>query len=362
MSPAQQRIANIDAELLLAFVMSLLLHAALFVVLTRRPSLPASLPIFDVDLVVQPRPAPPALPVSRQIVTPPDAGRGKQPAAEPPFTSDVASAAEVEQIRRGDGLDAGPRPGSGPSAGGRAASAPAAPPARPSSAERPAPPAAAPRKAAGGRPAEPETGLIAKQLDLSPDYKLLSRLGTEGKHASPPSAAAARGSAPEPEPFSRTPGSGARIIGFNGMSDHLPGIRDGDITLLNAKADKFGVFVRRVAPQVFNLLKQQGWETLQARDIQSIRDFTTVRACLSPQGKLLTVELLAGSASTRFDNMVQQSVRNGARDPHPPAAARAADGNFYFIFMAKSWVRAYSDPRGGGFGEQRWLLLKTGLE
>lgn len=352
-----------DNQLLLGFLLSLLLHAALVALLLSRGALPEKMRVFDVDLIVEPpqplrRDAPPpAFPATRQIVTPPEAGRNQAPKdKDTRFLSDVDSAAPVEQIRRGDDPQAGPLPGSG--AGSPRTSA------RRDAAAREA--AAAPRPAGGRQraasPSKAQETAIAKPLDLTPDYTELSRLGAAARAARPQAANGGTLNLAEPEPFSRAPGAGARIIGFNGMSDHLPGVRDGDITMLNAKADKFAVFVRRVATQVFNQLKQQGWGSLQARDIQLIRDYATVRACLSPQGKLLTVELLGGSASPRFDDILQRSVRDGARDPHPPAAARADDGNFYFIFMAKSWVRAYSDPRSGGFGEQRWLLLKTGLE
>ena len=372
MSLASEKIVNTDKQLLVAFVLSAALHAVLFALLVaKRPSAPAPR-VFDVDFIppapsraVAPAPQPVEQPSTRQIITPPEAGREQKP-KDSRFLSDVDAGAETEQIRRGDSYEAGPVKGLG---NGRASQKTEAQPVAP---PRPQPqPAPKAQKAGQPKPAEQAPAAVrdaaeaqsaarsAKQLDLTPDFRMLSKLGSQA--AKKPSPAA--GNAPtDPEPFSRTPGSGARIIGFNGTSDYLPDIPDGDITLLNAKADKYAVFVRRVATQVFNQLRQSGWDTLQARDIQGIRGYAVVRAVLSPQGRLLSVELISSCDSARFDEALRQSVKTGARDPNPPADAIASDGNFRFIFMAKSWVRAHSDPRSGMLGEQRWLLLKSGLE
>lgn len=164
------------------------------------------------------------------------------------------------------------------------------------------------------------------------------------------------------EAFSRPSGSGAAFIGTPGSTDYLPNLPDGDITLLNTKANKFAVFVRRVATQVFSELRRAGWETLSGADIASMGGYSTVRAVLSREGKLLTAQLESSSGSFRFDDVVTAAAKKGARDPNPPPDALAADGNFHFIFKAKSWVRGAGDRRQGSYLERRWLLLATGLE
>lgn len=163
--------------------------------------------------------------------------------------------------------------------------------------------------------------------------------------------------------FSRPAGSGAAFLGGGGgTSDHLPNLPDGDITLLNAKANIYASFVRRVAIQVFNQLRAEGWESLSAREIREISDFTTVRATMSPAGRLISAEILERSGSSRFDDVVKTSATKGSADPNPPAGAKASDGMIHFIFKARSWTQLAVNRRSGAPFEQRWILLATGLE
>jgi TonB family protein len=131
---------------------------------------------------------------------------------------------------------------------------------------------------------------------------------------------------------------------------------------LNAKASVHAVFVRRVAIQVFSNLRASGWEQLRASDVQAMTEETTVRAVLSPTGRLLRASLERSSGSPRFDEVLEAAVRRGARDPNPPKAAALKDGNIHFVFKARSWVMTGSDPRTGALRERRWLVLGTGLE
>jgi TonB family protein len=162
--------------------------------------------------------------------------------------------------------------------------------------------------------------------------------------------------------FSRPVGSGAAFLGTGGVRDFLPGLPDGDITLLNAKASQYASFVRRVATQVFGLMRQTGWDQLRAPDIRQIGGFSTVRAVLSPSGQLLRVEVLEESGSTRFDLVLSEAAKRGAKDPNPPPGAAASDGNIRMIFKSRSWVDIGSGGRSGGLVERRWLFLATGLE
>jgi len=163
------------------------------------------------------------------------------------------------------------------------------------------------------------------------------------------------------EPFSRPSGSGAQFIGLGGSSDFLPNLPDGDITLLNAKADKFAVFVRRVATQVFAAMRANGLELLSIPDLQSAREMNTVRAVLSPSGDLIKVTIESESGSSRFDEVLLGAVKKGAKDKNPPKDAAGPDGNYYFVFKSQSWARNEVSKTGAHF-RRMWLLLATGLE
>jgi TonB family protein len=251
-----------------------------------------------------------------------------------------------EEIKRGDAPDAAPVIGKGVIA--------------------PPSPESAPQKALEPRhvvraPTSPSRPPPLKHLALDPQT-VLRDFSSKESHTEPPSNDPLAAPESEYRAFSRPRGSGAAIVGLRGNNDYLPNLPDGDLTLLNTKANRFAVFVRRVATQVFGQLRRSGWEHLQPGDINRINDHTTVLATLSASGKLLKAELLAPSGSARFDEVVLDAVKKGAQDPHPPPGAESSDGTIKFIFKSKSWVRLSADPRGPGFGERRWILLGTGLE
>ena len=143
-----------------------------------------------------------------------------------------------------------------------------------------------------------------------------------------------------------------------GSPDYLPNIPDGDITLLNTKADKFAVFVRRVALQVFAGIRKRNWQQLSMKEISKLNDFVIIKAHMSPQGEILTASIIESSGSWTFDMLVLAAIEQNGGDKNPPAAAiSAVDGNIQFIFKARTW----SVIRGAMFQEQRWILLGTGL-
>lgn len=203
---------------------------------------------------------------------------------------------------------------------------------------------------------EPKKELSLSDLKLDQKTLIKDFVGNSSN-----SKTASEGRASRTQAFSRPLGSGALFHGNLGSSDFLPNLPDGDITLLNAKASKFAVFVRRVAIQVFSQMRTQGWDLLSASDISRITGNAQVTAILSPKGELLSVKLDDSSSSLRFDEVLEKAVKKGAKDPNPPEAAKASDGNYHFIFQARSWVQMSSHPRGG-MAEQRWLLLSTGLD
>ena len=157
-------------------------------------------------------------------------------------------------------------------------------------------------------------------------------------------------------PFEKQSAKGL-FAGPIGSPDYLPNIPDGDITLLNSKADQFAVFVRRVALQVFGAIKRKNWQELSTSELRRLNNFSTIHAKMNKEGQLVSIKLMDSSGSILFDNLVKDSVQFSARDQNPPAEAAAEDGNIHFIFKSRSWVR----PTGERGLEQRWILLGTGL-
>ena len=147
------------------------------------------------------------------------------------------------------------------------------------------------------------------------------------------------------------------VSGRIGSPDYLPTIQDGEINLLNAKADRYAVFVRRVALQVFGILRRMSWSSLTGHQISKLQQFSEVRAIISPDGKLLKVEFGGSSGVAEFDSLLNEAVKLGAWDKNPPKGAQMPDGNIHFVFRARSWSRLSPS----GIGEQRWLLLSSGL-
>lgn len=147
-----------------------------------------------------------------------------------------------------------------------------------------------------------------------------------------------------------------------GTNDYLPGVQDGEMTMLNAKANQYAVFVRRVAQQVFGHITRGNFTSLPINSLTEIQSPVRFRAILSPSGSLIKIEPVFSSHVQPFDKLIESGVKAGASDPNPPKAAAAKDGNFYFLFQAeaKGWVEP--NPRTGLMRERRWLMLSTGLE
>jgi hypothetical protein len=333
-----------------AFVISLLLHLVVFSLLVFAPTKAPEPTILNVELVPQSffSPAPKQIVSDSQVTLP-------QP--PPPNTTQLASRdsfVEREQVQRGDG---GGVPGQQEKMSQQSAP----------QAERVANQKRAAAAAKQDRRAEPKAvehtqgplrDLVLNPAEVVKDVLNPEREPLEERTQQEPR----RSSTAAYRAFSRPQGSGAAFIGRGGVADLLPNLPDGDITMLNAKADQYAVFVRRVASQVFGQLRTSGWQSLTANDIRSLQEFTEVRAQLSPQGELMRVTLTSSSGSVRFDEVVKLSAQKGARDPNPPAGAAASDGTIKFIFRAKSWVQYGGNPRNGAPVERRWLLLATGLE
>lgn len=283
-----------------------------------------------------------------QIVSPTESVTEKE--VETNFKSDKNSVAEKEQIKRGEGADKAPNIGQKIKA----------PPVQKPINKTKQVEVTSTGETTQAEIAERRMDLSTKQLDLKLDTKTLSRNFTENTNTK--SGNTSSSTRAQYRPFSRPYGSGAQFLGLSGTTDYLPNLPDGDITMLNAKADQYAVFVRRVATQVFSQLRTVGWESMRAEDILNISGYSTVRAVLSPSGELLSVILISESGSRRFDSVLVDATKRGATDPHPPKGAESSDGKIRFIFQSKSWVQGGSNPRTGAPIERRWLLLSTGLE
>jgi TonB family protein len=347
---------------------SLALHAilAFLLITTKAPHPPTTTTI---EVTIEPAVT---LQKRQQIVSQSEAPQ-QAPLEDTTRLSDTDSRAETEQIRRGDGggipgqqSNTAPSMPQPPEA--KTATSKAKPPAHqepkrqldPRQQDKPAATEQTKKNSAGKR------DLHLKDLKLD-DSTLALKFGTTPRNqaaaASPDSAASApMKSLSEYQAFSRPPGSGAAFFGSAGISDHLPNLPDGDITLLNAKANIYASFVRRVAIQVFTQLRSQGWERLSAQQLRQLSGFATVVAVLNPTGKFIRAEIIESSGSDAFDGVLHTSATKGASDPNPPPGAQAKDGNIHFIFKARSWSQIGVNRRSGAPVEQRWLLLATGLE
>lgn len=344
----------------LGLIGSLAIHVVLLFLLLKNQA-PHPPPVSTIDVTVEPASAIANRP---QIVSP-----SEQPEAPPLDTtnrlSDKDSRAEVEQVRRGDG---GGIPGAKASDAQPSKAQPANAKTRETrEVKEPQPKEMSDQKErAEQEPKEKRPQRELKLNDLKLDDETIAlKFGNKPKNptSSPQSAnAEPQKSLSDYQAFSRPPGSGAAFFGSAGISDHLPNLPDGDITLLNAKANIYASFVRRVAIQVFTQLRSQGWESLSAAQIRQLSGFATVEAVLSPDGKFMRAKLVESSGSESFDIVLHTSASRGSGDPNPPPGAQAKDGLIHFIFKARSWSQVGMNRRTGAPVEQRWLLLATGLE
>jgi hypothetical protein len=286
------------------------------------------------------------LPLPEQIVSPPDAA----PNVAPPdtrFKSDRDVTVEKQQVKKGQ-----PKPGE--SAPGESAAAEAAkPPPKPQAPKPPQPkpqqkPAAKP--AAPGRQKPPQVAAL-KNLDLLPNALKLAQEG----YGQPAEVV------PQEERVERrlTRGGADGLFiptGPTGTLDYLPDIREGDITLLNTKADMFAPFVRRVAVRVFQNMLITLKKDLSNASLSTLEN-VEAEAVMSPAGEMLGYSVTKRSTrvALSLDRRLQQACTVGFFDRNPPPGARAQDGNIHFVFVAT--FEAQPTPRGLAYA----VMLGTGL-
>lgn len=356
MASFKSRTINRKDPLRIGIPFSLLIHAVLLAfILTSNAPHPPQASVIEITLV-------PSAAAKKEIVSPP-VQKSEKPPENTNRLSDVDSQAVREQVKRGND---GGVPGAPAKSQPEQPQQPKkeAPPHPQQPSQQPAKPPQKPKAEKSDtepdpHPSKAEHHITNLKLD---DATLAMKFGASRPESASPKSSASKFNPAEYQAFSRPPGSGAAFLGSAGISDHLPNLPDGDITMLNAKANIYASFVRRVAVQVFTQLRSQGWEKLSRQQIQQLQDFTTIEAVLSKKGDLLGVRVMSGSGSSSFDGVVKASVSAGAGDPNPPPGAEASDGLIHFIFKARSWSQIAPNHRTGIPAEQRWLLLATGLE
>lgn len=280
----------------------------------------------------QPPPPPPEkkIPLPEQIVSPPDAGKNEVP-PDTRFKSDRDTKVEEQMVKRGQ-----PKPGD--DTGGEPAAAKPAPAPKP---VKPPPPQRG-RGSAPGRVPPPQVASLPGLDRLMPNALRLAEEGYGSEPAEPQQQADARTERPDPR------GGGGMWIpssGPIGTLDFLPDVREGDITLLNTKAEVFAPFVRRVAMRVFqnfwiSLKREMGGAGLAAAET------IEAEAIMNPRGEMVRFNITKRSAriSLASDRRLQQACNDGFFDRNPPPGARATDGNIHFILRTN--VEVGPSPRG----------------
>ena len=149
--------------------------------------------------------------------------------------------------------------------------------------------------------------------------------------------------------------------GPRGSTDYLPNVRDGDVTMLNAKADKFAPFVRRVGLRVFQGFSMQFKQMILSGATVDGSDKVQVEAVMSRDGKRVDVLLREHDGPLGTDRVLLANL--GERmffDENPPPGALAADGKIHFVFALNAAVD--SDPRGHhGRGPGAQWVMGAGL-
>jgi len=355
-----------------------------------------AIPTVDIDLAslppVAPRPAVPVGPAApsapaapappqvampqRQIVEPPDAGEEREP-ENARLLSDRNNVVPQEMVRRGDGgLDPNsteqmyvrePKPAAPPE--------PAPPPPQPQARPRaeaplakarpePKPPAPkpAPKEVAKPRPRPPasdrgdfEDSRLAKlpSLDsLIPRAEDLAR-----SQPLPPSG-------PQRERSGRDLlNSGGQVFsGRPGTRDFLPRVAEGNITMLNTKADLFAPFVRRVAGRVFENLDLALRSFRSARGTGNGRTVALVEAVMDRQGRFVRVELREQQGLNSVSRLLLDSAQPDTFfDANPPSGAEANDGLIHFQLMIDLTVNNAVDPRTGRNYNSYYGIAGVGL-
>ncbi len=360
-----------SSRLTWALILSVLVHGLLLSILPfiRRAHLeiPNPAQLLDVDVISLPKPAPPApaapppppavaaaapappaLPVPKQqIVSPPEQGEEKEP-ENPRFLSDRNNTVKEEMVHHGE-----------PAAGDPDQTHKAAP--QPVAKTKPEPvQAERPPKAGVEHPqTHTQVAALPKLDQLLPTAGDLLRQGIVKPQQAAPAAGAAQASTQRTDLLSH--GDPWRTGGIRGSTlDYLPTVREGDITLLNTKAEQFAPFVRRVAVRVFENFRMLLRRSVDGGHPQASQEFATIEAIMDKRGRLLEIKTTdrSGSSALATDRNLQDACREGFFDRNPPPGAESNDGNIHFLFDAH--VALMVDPGGRGVVGYR-ALFQAGL-
>jgi hypothetical protein len=348
-----------QSRLTWALVLSVLLHGLLLSLLPllRRAQLEIPAPAFvDVDLLQMPKRAPappppaaapapavpaPAIPVPKQqIVSPPDEGEEKEP-ANARLLSDRNNTVKEEMVHRGE-----PLPGS-PEAKTHT---------QPQTTKAKAEHEALPEHRA--EPKHPTQMAALPKLDeLLPSTGDLVREGIIKPEELAPQPPQQEASTQRTDLLRH--GDPWRSGVRGGSMDFLPAVREGDVTMLNTKADQFAPFVRRVAVRVFENFIILLRRSVDGAGHQSVQESATIEAIMDKEGRLVAINTKDRSLSAALatDRNLQAACREGFFDRNPPAGAEASDGQIHFVFETQ--VQLAIDPRGRAAGWQ--AILGAGL-
>jgi len=279
----------------------------------------------------------------------PEAGTPQQPQPQPQPQQQVASAPKPPPA-------APPKPPAEQSAKA-AAKAPPRPPAKAPPAK--APQAKAPQRQAPAREARPTEerqrgDTIPQRLPglnelFAPPDEVLAKAEVDRRATGDAAGgAAARAAADDPRKdlVSAPPPAPGLFGGMRGSFDALPDVAQGNLTMLNTKADRFAPFVRRVGTRVFQNLLIYQRQNLEASDILAANDVVTARVTLDAAGKLKSLEVDEHSGSMAVDQTLLDALRQAAFDDNPPKAAANASGEYEFIFQAQLLAGVGPGARG----------------
>jgi len=357
-----------QSRLTWALVLSVLFHGMLLTLLPiwRRAHLEIPQPpaLLDVDVVPLPKvaakpvppvaaakpaapaeaakpaeqaPPPPPVLLQRQIVAPSDAGEEKAP-ENTRLLSDRDNTVKEEKVKRGDA------PG-GVEAKGESSAPHQADEKRERRAAARQPPAPAP---------EEHTRIAA----LPKLEQLLPHIGDFALLSSPPPT---RPAAHAAENRNLLVARGSAFSSRPGSNDFLPTIREGDVTLLNTKAERFAPFVRRV----FQHLQMSLEQAVRARGVVGGREFAVVEAVMNKQGQLVTARVVQRESNSNLaaDRRLLETTKPDIFfDANPPPGAEASDGNIHFVLLVDLMVQSGVDPRSGVPGAGYSGIAGVGLD
>lgn len=301
---------------------------------------------------------------ANQIVAPSDQENQLPPDGRA-FLSDRDNRVDKESIKKGNPEAGVPQQEQPPAQVASAPKPAPPPPPKPAPAPEPAakapprpqakaPPAKPQKPAKQGREAEPTNerargDTIPERLPglnqlFAPPDQVLAKAEMERRAVGADSARAADD--PRKDLVSAPPPAPGLFGGARGSFDYLPDVAQGNLTMLNTKADRFAPFVRRVGTRVFQNMLIFQRQNLEASDILAANAIITARVILDASGKLKNLEVDDHSGSMAVDQTLLDALRQAAFDDNPPKSAANAQGEYEFVFQAQLIAGVGPGPRG----------------